>query len=394
MLERDAPGTGSPIVDAPIDPNAVVDWDADTDEPTTPPAPGSAPAAPAVPPAAQPPAPPPAQPSAPPAPPPPSTPAATAPGAPAAAIPPAAPAASTPSAWEFSADGQTVEVDGSIVHPDGSITVPKAQVEHLNALLAEGVHHRGTWRDEIATRDARIAELEAQVGNTANDPDILKARAYNQQILAIMAKGPEAVAAWLDDYERRFPEFQAKAQQAVLEAQIAERDAKLATYQEKETFADITPKIETTIQAALGDSATKYPSVNAEKLYERIVNRYWDQIVYEVTAAQRPRGLEAGEELIGQGPKGQYYIVNTGMIADEFAYQASLLQGSAAAATAAVEHNRAMAAPAAPSAAVPAGAVATPPPGGAPVQLPKTREEMQKWIDSGEWRKTVFPSTT
>lgn len=396
MFLLDGPGPGSaPIIDAPIDPNAEVDWgDGEENAASTPPAPGPDATAPATP-AAQPTPPAPAQPAIPSTPTPPSTPPAASAASPVAPPPSAAPAApAAPEPWTFKADGGDVFIEGSAVNPDGSITIPQSSLENLSTILAEGVAHRGSFRQEIESRDSRIAQLEQQVGAVDQSPEILRARAYNQQLLAIMAKGPEAVAQWLDDYEKNFPVFQAKAELAIAQAESARYQAQVATHQEQASYTEIAPKIEATLSQALGDGKAKYPTVDAEKLYSRIVARHWDQVVYEAAAADRARGLQQGEQLIGKGPKGQLYIVNTGLILDEFEYQASLMQGSAAAATAAVAHNRAMATPAAAPPAVTAAAAAL---GGAgdvtgDENLPKTKQELEDWIGSGAWRKHVFKS--
>jgi len=406
MLDPDvaAPGAAAPASPTPAIDGPIVDWDA-TDEdleqpegtpPAQPPAaPAPAvPAAPGAPASAQPPTPPAAQPP---------TPAATPAGAgaepaPAGTAPtPPTSAAAAPSVWEFQADGQTVVVEGSVRHPDGSVTIPASMVPHLETLGAEGAAHRGSWRREQEGYQDRIATLEREVANKVNDPELLRARAYNKQLLDLLEKGPDAVAAWLDNYQQNFPVFQAKAEEAILRAQLAERDAWLNAAEEERLSDEIAPKISQTIEGAVTRLAAQHPGVNAAQLHQRILARHLDQVAYEVPAAERPRGLAEGEVLLGRGPKGELYIVNEGLIADEFAYQASLLKGSAAAAQAAVAHNAAISAP--PPVVAPPVPVTGPAPGAGEAKMPEFpntpegKQQMQDWIDSGDWRKTVFPST-
>lgn len=388
----ETPAAPVPMVDA----DPIVDWDdvGEDETPQPPAAPAPVPAAPGVPPA-QPAAPTAAQPPIAAAPSseavPPGSPLGTPPAA-----PPAAPAA--PSVWEFQGDGRTLFVEGSTKNVDGSLAIPADQVPHLESLLAEGAAHRGSWRGEKEQYEGRIAQLEDQVANKANDPEIVRARAYNEQLLALIAKGPDAVAEWLDNYERNFPVFQARAQEAVLRQQLSERDARLSAIDEERSAAELTPQIEARIGGVVERMAAQYPTLNAEQLHRRIVTRHLDQVAYEVDPKERSRGLAAGEVLLGRGPKGELWIVNEGLIEEEFAYQASLMGGAASAAQAAVAHNRAISAP--PSAVAPAVPASAAIPVGAGAakmpefpNTPEGKQQMQDWIDSGEWRKSVFPST-
>src|SRR3990167_8805352 len=71
------------------------------------------------------------------------------------AAPPASPPpASTPpqpaptpgEPFVFRADGQKIPVPGAAVSTDGTLTIPADQVPAIRQLLAEGVSHRGSWR--------------------------------------------------------------------------------------------------------------------------------------------------------------------------------------------------------------------------------------------------------
>lgn len=316
-----------------------------------------------------------------------STPASAAPAAAAPAAAPSTPAA--PQSWTFRADNDEITVDGSQIHPDGSLTIPAKHREQIEQLLAEGVAHRGSWRGEQEQYEGRIAQLEEQLAS--QQPELVRAKAFSDSILALLAKGPDAVADWLDNHATNFPKFQADAEVAVLRQQLSERDQRLSRADEERLSQELAPQLQNTVAQAVTEMAGQFPGVDAQKLHQRITTRFLDQVAYEVPAAQRARGLQRGEVLIGRGPKDELYIVNTGLIRDEFAYQADLLKGSAAAAGAAVAQNAAVAQPGAGVApAVPAlGGV---PPNLAEGEMPKfaTRKEMEDWIESGAWRGLVF----
>src|SRR6267142_1872714 len=275
-----------------------------------------------------------------------------------------------PQTWTFTADGDEINVDGSQVNPDGSLTVPAKHREIIEQLLAEGAAHRGSWRGEQEQYETRIAELEQQL--VSKEPEIVRAKAFSDALLALLDQGPEKVAEWLDNHQTTFPKFKAEAETTVLRQQLAERDQRLAAADEERLSQDLAPTLQSTVAQAVTELAQSYPGVNAEKLYQRITTRFLDQVAYEVPALQRRGGLQRGEVLIGRGPKDQLYIVNTGLIRDEFAYQADLLKGSASAAAAA--------------------ALGGVPPNLAPGEVPqfKSKKGMEDWIESGEWRNVVF----
>lgn len=322
---------------------------------------------------------------------------------PAAAAPAAAPAAGAPPTlstsadeWKFRADRDDINVEGSKVNPDGSLTIPSKHRETLEQLLAEGIAHRGSWREEQTQYETRIQELEGRLND--QQPEIARAKAFSDQLLALLDMGPDKVAEWLDNHQQNFPKFKADAENKVLQAQLADRDRRLSAVEEERLSQELGPQLQQTIAGAIDELGKAYPKVNAAAISQRITQRYMDDVAYEVGANERPRGLARGEVLIGRGAKGQLYIVNTGLIQDEFEYQAGLLQNSAAAAQAAVAGNAAIAQPGAGIAPALSSI-----PGVVPAQgeqamptfpsTPEGKKQMQEWLESGEWRKSVFPST-
>lgn len=303
--------------------------------------------------------------------------------------PPAAPAGAAPTGapepWSFRADRQTFFVEGSSVDADGSLRIPKSQLPLVQQLLAEGAAHRGSWREQKAEYEARIAELEQSV---EQHPDLLRARAFNAKLNALMEQGPDAVAAWLDKFEQNREVLKHQAENAVLKHQLEDGTRKqTAADQDREAQA-LVPVMQESLQGVIGELATQFPGVDGGKLYTRLMRSFADRVFYEVPVAERRRGLAAGEVQIGQSRDGQtLYVMDRGLVEEEFQHWASLTGAGAGAATAAVQQNRAALA-GAPPVAVGSGGPAQ---GGPTPPLPKTKEELDKWIQSGEYKKN-FPS--
>lgn len=76
---------------------------------------------------------------------------------------PATPAPSTPPGepFVFRADGQKIPIPGASLSPDGSLKVPAEQVPAIRQLLAEGVAHRGSWRQKEQDFERRVQEAGA-----------------------------------------------------------------------------------------------------------------------------------------------------------------------------------------------------------------------------------------
>ena len=96
--------------------------------------------------------------------------------APPASPPPAStppqPAATPGEPFVFRADGQKIPVPGASVSPDGHLTIPAEQVPAIRQLLAEGMSHRGSWRQ-------REQEYKQQI-ESASATEKARAEKYNR----------------------------------------------------------------------------------------------------------------------------------------------------------------------------------------------------------------------
>lgn len=310
-------------------------------------------------------------------------------GAPEASTPPitAAPEAeyAPPSREEypavtFRADGEDVELPHSYSGENG-IFIAKEGVPELLQLLSEGKAHRGSWRQ-------REQDYQRQIAAAQNDPEVVRARQYNAAILALFEQGPEAVGAFLDDFENNKAKFLAEAEKAVLTKELEDNRGRLAEYEAQQESQALVPVVRQTLEDVLAELGKDRPGVDVAEIRNRIISRHWDQVFYEVDPKERTPG--EGELVMGQSRAGTMYVCNWGLIAEEMDYQAAQIKrvqdAAAGAATQAVQQNAAAlgVGQAAPP-MVPTGGSPLPPTGG---ELPsfKSREEFEEWWNKGGWK--------
>lgn len=103
---------------------------------------------------------------------------------------PAPPPPSVPAGepFVFRAEGQKIPILGASLNADGALSVPPDQVPVVRQLLAEGMAHRGSWRQKEAEFNRRIEEAGSvekakadkynaaamHLFDTVNDPDWLQ----------------------------------------------------------------------------------------------------------------------------------------------------------------------------------------------------------------------------
>lgn len=312
------------------------------------------------------------------------------------ATPPSEPAAPEPQPWTFNADKQPYHLEGAVRGDFGNgvkgLYIPDQHVDLIQQLIAEGVHHRGTWRDERASLQEQLEKpsKETLTKWREADPDVIRARSFNTALLGLLDQGPEAAAAWLDDFLANKQALIAKAENDVLQAELAEHRATASAIEEDRDAAALQPKVESSLQQVVRELAGReqFKGVNAAALYQRIIEEHLDKVVYEKSAAE---GLAQGELLLSKARNGDLYVVNWGKIESEFAYQASILPKAPVTPVAAqvvAKNAMAVAQPAAVPATVPAAGSVSPTP--AKLPIPKGKKEVEKWINSGKWKES-FP---
>lgn len=273
---------------------------------------------------------------------------------------------------------------------ENGVFIRNEGLQALQDLIAEGVANRGSARQ---LREQLMAENQQLRQAQQNHPDILRAKAFNQGIRNLLAAGPDAIAEWLDNFQANAPAFERDAERAVYEAEIAARDEQLTELQTEREAERLRPVLEQSLEGVVGQLARQpeFAGVDARLIAERARDpRFSAHVFYEAQPNERPMGLGAEELLLGQGPDGTMYLMNWGLLRDEFAYQARLLGPTRTAAQAAAHNAAALGAPAPMPGMVPAAG--NPPPPAAP-QIPKfkTQEEADAWIKKGEWRNLPTP---
>jgi hypothetical protein len=131
--------------------------------------------------------------------------------------------ADTDGEFEFKVDGETLFIPGSKrVEIDGrkGVFLPEAQLREVTRTLSEGVHHRTTFKEKLRTsRDREQAALrQVDEVRAAVNEDVVRAQEFLRDIRALREKGPDAIAAWLDDLEREWPLLEARAERAITTA--------------------------------------------------------------------------------------------------------------------------------------------------------------------------------
>jgi hypothetical protein len=285
--------------------------------------------------------------------------------------------------WTIRGDGQEFEIPGAKVGSNG-VWLPNDVVPEVAQLLAEGVANRGSARQLRESLQAENRQLRQQL---QNHPDLIRAQAFNKAILAKLNEGPEAVQQWLEDFDNSRPRLIAEAEAEVLRQQHAATQRELAELREERESATLQPLMEQSLQEAVADFANRpeFAGVDAEMIYERVRSpQGLDAVFYEVSPQDRAQGLLDGESLLGRAPDGTLYVMNWGVIADEFAYQAQIRGPAPAAApsaaAAAAANAQALAQPAAQGSAQTVAPTGTPP----VPQFPKTPEgkkQMDKWYE-------------
>jgi hypothetical protein len=107
--------------------------------------------------------------------------------------PPSSPAGEP---FVFRADGQKIPIPGSMLTADGALSIPADQVPVIRQLLAEGVAHRGSWRQKESEYQRRIEE--------AGSVEKAKADKYNQAAMHLFdtVNNPEWLQTLVNDPER------------------------------------------------------------------------------------------------------------------------------------------------------------------------------------------------
>jgi hypothetical protein len=230
------------------------------------------------------------------------------PGAPASAPPQPQPAGQ---GFEFEADGDRWNISGSQVHDDGSITIPKAQVELVQGLLAEGVHHRRSWRTELAERERAWQQRLDQAESRAAVGDKLFT-----SLKALLDQGPERVAEWLDDVAANMPAMLAEAQRAGEERGRQTLEQRLAEYEERDAAEALVPALERALADTISELSAKYPGVPPEEIKRKLYEDGLESLFFQADRDMPEYGLTAGQYAIRQDLVERQFAFVHGLLKD------------------------------------------------------------------------------
>ena len=287
------------------------------------------------------------------------------PAAPSAEAPPA-----QPSEFTYRADGADYVVEGSRVYPDGSVWLPAPVIEDLKAIVAEGIAHRGSWREREAEyqRQVEAVQQDAVQQIAAARQESERAKVTLDALDQLRRQGPEKVAEWLDNLDRNWDLLMARAENQLLRNQYEQAQASTAGYAVEQQAQQMVPQLETTLRQSLSALVARpeYRGLDADQMFTRLVQRDLDRIFFEADE-QTARHLNV--------PVG-YPLVNYDVIEEAVRADADLLRQVSRA----TERNR-PATPPPPT--VPAAGTATPS-GEQSGPKFKTREEMERYFESGQ----------
>lgn len=190
--------------------------------------------------------------------------------------------------FTFKADGKQFEIPGALRYPEG-VYIPTEAVARLQEHLADRKGLNG-----------KIRQLEQEVQNRDPErhPEVLRARATMAQLSALMDKGPEAMAEWLDNLQQNRPILEAQAERDALKKQLAlhtERQASETTEAQATELADqMGQALEGHLDALLAEPDIAALNLDKNRLQVRLY-RLADALFGEAEQDYRELGIRKGD---------------------------------------------------------------------------------------------------
>lgn len=129
--------------------------------------------------------------------------------------------------FSFTADQKKHEIPGSRVTPEG-VFIPRDQIPFVQRKLSRGTIYESSFRQTISDKDTEIHALKQQL---ETDEDKVKAKAFLTHFAKLLDEGPEAIEAWLADFEKNRGKLEAEAILAQAKAITESRGKKPTTTQ-------------------------------------------------------------------------------------------------------------------------------------------------------------------
>lgn len=287
--------------------------------------------------------------------------------------------------FSFTADKQPITIKGSKLTKD-YLMIPREHVSDVQRLLSHGVVYQGSFRQKLTESAQREADTRAEV-----QEDVVRAKAVLERLAAIFDQGPEAVNDWLDDFGKNRTKLEADATLAVAKALRESKPAERVTVpgfeDEVNDFAAGVDREE--LQNSLAADITAFVPDALRKLGIRgLTSAEVQSIVDELKdpdEIERYFGI-AGEDLPDYNVKKGALVRKDAVVAKTIKRRADLILGTrkntTELETAKQKNNRSAANPIPPT-TTGAGGTGNPP-GKAKKPIPKTKAELDAWMDDDE----------
>lgn len=284
--------------------------------------------------------------------------------------------------FSFRADGQTIPIQGSKITKD-YVMIPRQHMGDVQRLLSHGVVYQGSFRQRLAESARAVAEAKAEV-----QEDVVRARATLEFIGTLLDKGPDAVADWLDEFQQNRAKLEAEATLAVAKAYQERKpvgQVEVPGFEEEvDQFAAGVDR-EEVINTLSTDLTTFVPAALRELGIRGLQSAEVQALVAELSdpdEIDRYFGI-AGEDMPEYGVTKGQLVRKDAVIAKTLKRRAEVIlaarRNAADLKNAEAKNRRPNGNPIPPTTTGERGA-----PKKAPKPLPKTKEELDAWMDDDE----------
>lgn len=156
--------------------------------------------------------------------------------------------------FAFRVDGREVTPEGALQLPDGSVLFP---AKAWNQVQGQFLGDRGVWRQKEARYQQAVQQAEQsaqqqvaeQVGAVTLERD--QAQAALDEFRGILARGPEAVLEWAQNFEVNRPALEATMRARALEVKLQQAEKQQQTWQSQRTEQEDQQYAESVLRPAL-----------------------------------------------------------------------------------------------------------------------------------------------
>jgi transposase-like protein len=289
--------------------------------------------------------------------------------------------------FSFRADGQPVTIKGSKITKD-FVMIPRNNMADVQRLLSHGVTYQGSFRQRLTESARAVAEAKAEV-----QEDVIRAKATLEFIAKKLDEGPDAVQDWLDEFQQNRVKLEAEATLAVAKAHREHKpvgDVQAPGFEEEVNEFSAGVDREEMVNTLSADLVAFVPAALRELQIRGLTGDEVGALISELSdpdEIDRYFGI-AGEDMPEFGVTKGQVVRKDAVIAKVLKRRAGLLLGArkngSELEAAKLKNDRPKPAnPIPPTTTSQGGA-----PGKAKKPLPKTKEELDAWMDDDEAEAT------